>query len=945
MGAPASSARVLELRQPVSGSSTSYPIRGRDVEIESAVDVLRHTANSGQSGVVLLTGEPGIGKTALLGAIAERARGLSFGVGVSKAEELHQIAPLAPLLVALRSGSVPILSRSEFNELAPLCRQPLWLVDRLTGMLEKRASAAPLLIGIDDLQWADALSIFALRVMPIHLAGCPIVWLLATRSRPAHPAKEIRAALAADLTISEINVGPLTPEAIDELALDRHGERPRGRLRQLLQDARGYPFLAVELLDGISRDGAARGREAPHVRELPDRLIAGVRSRLETLSEDSLRLLQVASIFGRSFYIEEVAELLHVMPWTLLIPSIQAAVGAGVLSDDGDRLAFRHDLLRQAVYEDVPQSMRIILHRAAAQRALAAGRGALEAAPHVLIYAERGDRQAIDVLRAAANALTVTMPSVAAQLIERAFSLLETEDASWVETGNEAIAILTAAQRAKEAITVADTILSANITGEAAAAVQARVARTLWTIGQPARMRERIRAAFELSGVTERTRAELSALKALVLAGEGDWSNAARSGERALDAARRLKIRSAEADALRALGEAARNNGRHDTALAYFREWRGIDEFASPADELLSLQLLDRYDVSGTLLEQVRAHNDGRCDASKAIVIGFAQMWHDYGLGMLDETEADAETLLQLCDDLREHGYALEARIMLSRVAQLRGEFDVARAHLATAATDPNAADDSRALMIALMAAWLAHSEGAAATALDHVRGVVRRTRNVRHRWFWQPAWLVTAARVAVLGRDLDLARDVASHARSLAELNPNVATIAGIAAHVEGLVHGDLHHLALADDVLRSSPRALIRADAAYDFGRLAVAAGRRDAGLSALDRAWEIFDRHGAYGEVRNVERLMQTAGLRRRRWAPARPRPLEGWAALTATEERVARLIAQGHTNRSAAQHLVLSPNTVATHLRSIFAKLAVNSRSQLTRVVMSQPPPKD
>jgi tetratricopeptide (TPR) repeat protein len=164
--------------------------------------------------------------------------------------------------------------------------------------------------------------------------------------------------------------------------------------------------------------------------------------------------------------------------------------------------------------------------------------------------------------------------------VSDAFSLLKAGDATWVETGNEAIAILTAAQRAKEAIAVADTILSANITDEAAAGVQARVARTLWTIGQPERMRARLRAALELSAVTERTRAELSALKVLAVSGESDWSEAARSGERALEAARRLRIRSAQADALRALGEAARNNGRHDTALAYFRELRRIDEFA-----------------------------------------------------------------------------------------------------------------------------------------------------------------------------------------------------------------------------------------------------------------------------------------------------------------------------------------------------------------------------
>lgn len=125
------------------------------------------------------------------------------------------------------------------------------------------------------------------------------------------------------------------------------------------------------------------------------------------------------------------------------------------------------------------------------------------------------------------------------------------------------------------------------------------------------------------------------------------------------------------------------------------------------------------------------------------------------------------------------------------------------------------------------------------------------------------------------------------------------------------------LHH---AVELLRSSPRALVRADAAFDLGKLEVAAGRRDAAITALDRAWEIFDRLGAHSEARNVAQMLQDAAVRRRR-TPTAVRPLEGWPALTATEERVARLIAEGHTNRSAAAALVLSPNTIATHLRSI------------------------
>jgi DNA-binding CsgD family transcriptional regulator len=189
-------------------------------------------------------------------------------------------------------------------------------------------------------------------------------------------------------------------------------------------------------------------------------------------------------------------------------------------------------------------------------------------------------------------------------------------------------------------------------------------------------------------------------------------------------------------------------------------------------------------------------------------------------------------------------------------------------------------------------------------------------------------------------GGDLELANEAGSFARMLAERNPGVATIAGIAVQVNGLLNGDVHLLRRAVELLGGSQRQLVRADAAVDLGAMELATGRRDAGAAALDGAWDTYNRLGAHGEARKVQRLLERAGVRRRRWRTTTVRPLEGWAALTETERRVARMIADGHTNRSAAAELVLSPNTVATHLRSIFGKLSVTSRSQLTRAVMSQ-----
>ncbi|MFF1799439.1 helix-turn-helix transcriptional regulator, partial [Kitasatospora sp. NPDC058263] len=109
--------------------------------------------------------------------------------------------------------------------------------------------------------------------------------------------------------------------------------------------------------------------------------------------------------------------------------------------------------------------------------------------------------------------------------------------------------------------------------------------------------------------------------------------------------------------------------------------------------------------------------------------------------------------------------------------------------------------------------------------------------------------------------------------------------------------------------------------------------------AAIPALTRAYEAYAHAGAGSEADRVraelDRAMTGPGRH-----PARPRPIQGWDALTASERKVARLIAAGHTNRSAAAALVVSPHTVNTHLTSIFRKLSVNSRVHLTRLVLAQ-----
>jgi DNA-binding CsgD family transcriptional regulator len=109
-------------------------------------------------------------------------------------------------------------------------------------------------------------------------------------------------------------------------------------------------------------------------------------------------------------------------------------------------------------------------------------------------------------------------------------------------------------------------------------------------------------------------------------------------------------------------------------------------------------------------------------------------------------------------------------------------------------------------------------------------------------------------------------------------------------------------------------------------------LTAGRRAAGLEQLDLAWDEYHRIGAWARRAEAQAVMREAGARRAKWS-ATARAATGWAALTPAERRVAMLIGAGHTNRSASTKLGVSVNTVGTHLRSVFAKLNIQSRVQL------------
>jgi len=191
----------------------------------------------------------------------------------------------------------------------------------------------------------------------------------------------------------------------------------------------------------------------------------------------------------------------------------------------------------------------------------------------------------------------------------------------------------------------------------------------------------------------------------------------------------------------------------------------------------------------------------------------------------------------------------------------------------------------------------------------------------------------VLLARIARATQDDALAQLALSTSQRRAELNPSIHSIAATAAHVRGLLERNQADLRDAGARFERAPRPLELASALEDLGAEVIATDR-DAAIDVLGRTLALYTEAGAIWDARRVRSRLRELGVRRR-LVTAEPET-SGWAALTTSELTVARLVAEGLTNREVAERLFVSPHTVNSHLRHVFSKLGINSRVELARL---------
>jgi hypothetical protein len=347
---------------------------------------------------------------------------MSFSVGSGAAEPVESVVELAPLMSALFDGAEPLFEREALHALHALPEQRYWLLQDIQALLERVALKQPLLVCLDDLQWADSGTAAALRALPARLAALPIAWMIAFR--PDQRSTQLMGALEylEREGAEKIVLGPLDEAAVAQVAVDVMQAEPDAALLELLKRAHGSPFMVIELLSGLRDEELVRvdSGQAELVEDrLPRRVGDSMRERLRGMSEPARGAAIVAGSLGRRISFRDLATMLDQPPSALLSP-IEELMTFGVVIERDEELAFRHDIIRDAVRASLPVSARRALDGQAADVLLAAGATPVEVATQLAASAEPGDERAITTLFKAAEVVAMSDPGGAADLSRRA---------------------------------------------------------------------------------------------------------------------------------------------------------------------------------------------------------------------------------------------------------------------------------------------------------------------------------------------------------------------------------------------------------------------------------------------------------------------------------------------------------------------------------------------
>ena len=903
----------------------------------AVLDRLRTEAAAGRGALVVVRGEPGVGKSRLLAETVERARAAREPVLVGRAVEGGgAFRPLADALLARsRSGGLPPAAAVE-PFAAPLARLvpgwatasdpgpgvdlPLLMGEGLLRVL-RLLDGSPALLVLDDLHWADADTLTVLDRLADTVADEQLLVVLATREL-VPPALE-RLAARADHVLRLHRLS--TPDAA-ALAAACAGDPPLPEqvLRHVVGHAEGLPFLVEEILTELVDAGllvrSPDGWSAPaDVHSAVPSSVAGVvHSRLAALDPDARTVVETAAVLGRSVdwrLLQRVTGL----PDAHLLGALRTAVDRGLMAagDEPDVVRFSHALTREAVLEPMLPPQRAVVARAAAAIVDELGEDPLLAAS---LHAQAGDRhRAARLLLQAADDAASGALGTREELLRRAAHLAPDD----VDVTVALVQVLALAGRAAEAGELGNPLLIRLSPGDRRRASLALV------LARACLVASRAEDAFGYLGEAGSGPAvdALAAHVAFVRSRPDEADVLARSAAEAADPAVRC-------EALEMVGRVARLRDRRDEAeTAFTRALSVAEEHGLQVWQVRAMHELGTLDMLGA--GRVDRLVAARESAVRTGLLGTAavldlQITAAHALRMDHGATLEAALRgIDLAEQLRLPVLADAERVFVATVQGHTGEYEPMHATLDD--VEPRLVADADRLPAARFArgipALREHDLPALRAALLDGMEALRRNPSAAP----SPSRGQFALLETVLGDGAAEREELRRSGATVQAANRGALAYADAAAAARrGEDPGP--HLAEAERVME--PLVWRR----HHLRLLVAPAALRDGWgepLLWLREAMAHFDDVGDAGLARACRQLLRSAGApvpRRGRGTSVVPDHLRR-LGITSREVDVLVLVCQGLPNAVIAQQLFLSPRTVETHVANLLAKTGAAGRAEL------------
>lgn len=934
------------------------------------------TAATGRLRIVLLTGEPGIGKTRLAGELAARSRRTALTLA-ARAYPLGATASLGLWVEALE-GHLRAIGPEEVRtvcgtgaaDLAALLpavaaagiRPPdvepprLRLLGGLASLLTELSAAAPLLVTLDDVHWADGSSWEALNYLAHNLTDRPILIVLTART-----AELSREQVASSVVLGLEQEGYLTRRTLDPLGsadLRRLAVAATGReqihdrlVGWLQQRSAGNPLYAAGLLRALLEEGADLDR--PALSRLPEDLAERIEVRLRDLTGTARSVLEMLAVAGGRMGLDELlaltgsplnelADQLERLIHDRLVAEIEAA------RDVAYEIA--HPLFGEVIVRGLGGARRRALHRHIARALVAAGRPG-PAASHFVASSAVGDPEAVEALCAAlAQAEARELHREALTLLQALLELLPAGDPRWLAVA-DALALQperivdhradVGADVGAEAMRRIDQVLAARPDPQRQGAVQLNLAVFLaWGRGDYSAAGPLCESAMRHFAEAGNRRGELLARSEI---GYLQWQACrmdrwAPIATEVLEAGRDAGDDFVELQGLCALAHVQLLGGELDQALATIEEalagarasgrlYRSSYLLAQTA---LALGFAGRLPEASDRLAEGRSANPAYRDT----------LLIDWGI----QVDLLAGRLTACVDAFREQlawtgGYGRRRGWGAALAAIAAAELGRAgEAGEIVAALDRVFERRSWQLQgdLSFWSAVVVSGLTGACPDLERLRDCVR--RQSVGGWPNGPCtrlMLADLGELAAVSGD-KAAADAVDELAAACELEasgPALAAVTTLATAGAALARDDAAAAAAAlPHVLAELDRAgwvLLAGRAAVLLGRAGVSLGDRELALQAWTRAAAQFGVCGATVRRDRVTEDLRRLGARGKRAGAT----VSGPGALSKREREVARLAAGGSTAKEIAGALFIAERTAETHLASVYAKLGLSSRSQL------------